>query len=102
MANLEVQIVLSTSVPFGQEPAQAVGVWGDPNVLFRMSFANLVELGKNKLKTHGIWELSKRLFLTRKPEPLSPSGILFSRLAAIVIWQSFFLDQLVQAPITFP
>ncbi len=61
VANLEVQIVLSTSVPYGQEPAQAVGVWGDPNVLFRMSFANLVELGKNKLKTHGFLGIIKKI-----------------------------------------
>ena len=53
VANLEAQIVLSTSVPDGKESTQALCVWGDPTVLCRMSFANLVELGKNRLKTHG-------------------------------------------------
>ena len=61
VANLEVQIVLSTSVPDGDEPAQALAVWGDPTVLFRMSFDNLVELGKNKLKTHGFLGSIKKI-----------------------------------------
>ena len=61
VANLEAQIVLSTSVPDGKEPAQTLAVWGDPTVLCRMSFANLVELGKNKLKTHGFLGTIKKV-----------------------------------------
>jgi glycosyltransferase involved in cell wall biosynthesis len=61
VANLEVQIVLSTSVPDGDEPAQALAVWGDPTVLFRMPLDNLVELGKNKLKTHGFLGSIKKI-----------------------------------------
>jgi O-antigen biosynthesis protein len=62
VANLEAQIVLSTSVPEGKKPAQTLVVWGDPTVLCRVPFANLVELGKNKLKTHGFLGAVRKVF----------------------------------------
>jgi O-antigen biosynthesis protein len=61
VANLEARIVLSTSVPEGKEPAQTLAVWGDPTVLWRRPFANLVDLAKNKLKTHGFLGTIKKV-----------------------------------------
>ena len=62
LANLEAQIVLSTSVPNGSESPQAFAAWGDPTVLCRISFANLIELGKNKLKSHGFLGAVRKVF----------------------------------------
>ena len=59
---LRLKLFLSTSVPDGKEPAQTLAVWGDPTVLCRCSFANLIELGKNKLKTHGFLGTIKKVF----------------------------------------
>jgi O-antigen biosynthesis protein len=74
LANLEAQIVLSTSVPNGSEPAQAFAAWGDPTVLCRISFANLIELGKNKLKTHGFLGTIKKFL----PQGNTRSGVISS------------------------
>jgi glycosyltransferase involved in cell wall biosynthesis len=61
LANSEAQIVLSASIPDGTAPADTLAVWGDPAVLFRISFANLIDLGKNKLKTHGFLGTIKKI-----------------------------------------
>ena len=45
----------------GVGPPEALAVWGDPTVLFRMSLDNLVELGKNKLKAHGFLGTIKKI-----------------------------------------
>jgi O-antigen biosynthesis protein len=61
LANVEAQIVLSTAVPNECDSSQALAIWGDPTVLFRTSFANLIALAKNKLTTHGFVGLIKKI-----------------------------------------
>jgi glycosyltransferase involved in cell wall biosynthesis len=53
LANREVQIVLSISIVDHKDPSQALAIWGDPTVLFRASFVNLIDLARNKLRAHG-------------------------------------------------
>jgi glycosyltransferase involved in cell wall biosynthesis len=72
LANLEAQIVLSTSVPHEKDPIQAPAIWGNPTVLFRRSSANLIDLGKNKLRTHGFFGTIKKIIARAPAESSLP------------------------------
>ncbi len=61
LANREVQIVLSISIVDHKNPSQALAIWGDPTVLFRASFANLIDLARNKLRAHGFVGTIKKI-----------------------------------------
>jgi glycosyltransferase involved in cell wall biosynthesis len=61
LANRQAQIILYTYVPDGTGPEHAPAIWGDPAVWFRMSFANLITVGKKALRAHGILGVVKKI-----------------------------------------
>jgi glycosyltransferase involved in cell wall biosynthesis len=61
LANRQAQIILSAYAPDDTGPEHAPAVWGDPTVLFRISMANLIALGKKALEIHGVLGTVKKI-----------------------------------------
>jgi glycosyltransferase involved in cell wall biosynthesis len=74
LANREVQIVLSTSIVDCENQSQALAIWGDPAVLFRASFPNLVDFAKTKLKAHGFVGTVKKIIFSAPARASFPRG----------------------------
>jgi O-antigen biosynthesis protein len=61
LANRQAHIILSTHVPDGTGLEHAPAIWGDPTVSFRLSFANLITVGKKALRVHGVLGIVKKI-----------------------------------------
>jgi len=70
LANRQAQIILSTYVPDGTGPEHVPAIWGEPAVWFRMSFANLITVGKKAIRAHGVQGIVKKI--VSKISPIVP------------------------------
>jgi hypothetical protein len=66
-ANRQAHIILSTYIPKGTAREHAAAIWGDPIVSFRISFANLMTVGKKALRAHGVLALEKKIASRKSP-----------------------------------
>jgi O-antigen biosynthesis protein len=67
LANRQARIILSTYVPDGTALEHAAVIWGDPTVSFRISFANLITVGKKALRVHGVLGILKKIASRTSP-----------------------------------
>jgi hypothetical protein len=66
-ANRQAHITLSTYLSDGTDLEHAPAIWGDPTVSFRISFANLIIVGKKALRVHGVLGVVKKIASRTSP-----------------------------------